>query len=54
MEGELGGEQADIVAKEKAVYDRFIEAREAERKMQEEETLDGSRVEEILRRESER
>jgi hypothetical protein len=35
----LGGEQAEIVAKEKPVYDRFVEAGEAERKTQEDETL---------------
>lgn len=35
----LGGEHADVVAKEKAVYDRFMEAREKERQKQEEEAL---------------
>ncbi len=33
----LGGEHADAVAKEKAVYDRFVDAREKERRRQEEE-----------------
>ncbi|HTX43360.1 MAG TPA: tetratricopeptide repeat protein, partial [Methanocella sp.] len=35
----LGGEHSDIVAKEKAVYDRFVEAREKDRQRQEEERL---------------
>jgi tetratricopeptide (TPR) repeat protein len=35
----LGGEHADVVAKEKAVYDRFVEAREKERLRLEEEAL---------------
>jgi tetratricopeptide (TPR) repeat protein len=35
----LGGEHADIVAKEKAVYDRFVEAREKERQRLDEEAL---------------
>lgn len=35
----LGGEHAGIVAKEKQTYDHYVEAREAERKRQEEETL---------------
>ena len=35
----LGGEHADIVAKEKIVYDSFVEAREKERKRLEEEAL---------------
>jgi len=36
---ELGGEHADIVAKEQAVYDRFIELEEKARRRQEEEEL---------------
>ncbi|HEY3421727.1 MAG TPA: tetratricopeptide repeat protein [Methanocellaceae archaeon] len=36
---ELGGEYADIVAKEQAVYDRFAELREKEIRRQEEEEL---------------
>jgi len=35
----LGGEFVDIVAREKAVYDRFVEARERERLRREEEAL---------------
>lgn len=35
----LGGEHADVVVKEKAVYDRFVEAREKERLRQDEEAL---------------
>ncbi len=35
----LGGEHADIVAKEKLAYDRFVEAREKERAQAEEEEL---------------
>ncbi len=36
---ELGGEYADIVAKEQAIYDRFTELREKEIRRQEEEEL---------------
>jgi tetratricopeptide (TPR) repeat protein len=36
---EMGGEYAEIVSKEQAVYDRFTEMREKERRRQEEEEL---------------
>ncbi len=35
----LGGEHAEVVAKEKAIYDRFVEAREQEKRRLEEEAL---------------
>jgi len=35
----LGGEHADIVARERAVYDRFVEAKESKRRQEEEEVL---------------
>jgi len=44
----LGGEHADIVAREQAIYDRFTEAREKKRKRLEEEALARSSPSEAL------